>query len=117
MSRAVSRAAGTAAELPVTSRWSFSTVYDKLTPDLRAKLAVLPPMQWTSVQIQAHAIGAGAVSALLRGFREGQANADAAAAAVISPSLDSHLRILFSQAFSKTFITRSLIPWIYNPAI
>jgi hypothetical protein len=81
----------TAAEWPVTTRWSCSTVYDKLTPDLRAKLAVAPPMHWTSVQIQAHAIGADAVPAALRGIRTGQANADAAAADAISASLDSRV--------------------------
>jgi hypothetical protein len=81
----------TAAEWPVTNRWSCSTVYDKLTPELRAKLEVAPPMQWTPLQVHAQAIGADAVPALLRGIRAGQANADAVAAAAISCSLESRV--------------------------
>lgn len=97
----------TAAEWPVTTRWSCSTVYDKLTHDLRAKLAVAPPMHWTSVQIQAHAIGADAVPAALRGIREVQANAEAAAADAISSSLDPRLH---ADAIIDTAINRLCLP-------
>lgn len=97
----------TAAEWPVTNRWSCSTVYDKLTPEVRAKLAAAPPMQWTPVQIQAHAIGAEAVPAFVRGIRAGQANADAAAADAISASLDSRLH---AEAFIDSAIHGHHLP-------
>ena len=77
----------TAAKWPVTTRWSCCTVYDKLTPELRSKLDAAPPMQWSPVQIQAHAIGVNAVAALVQGLREGQANADAAAMGSIASTL------------------------------
>ena len=96
-----------AADWPVTTRWSCSTVYDKLTPELRAKLEVSPPMQWTPLQVQAQAIGADAVPALLRGIRAGQANADAVAAAAISCSLESRVH---AEAIIDTAIHRLCLP-------
>ena len=79
----------TAAEWPLTTRWSCCTVYDKLTPELRSKLDAAPPMQWSPVQIQAHAIGVDSVAALVQGIREGQANADAAAIASTLAAADA----------------------------
>jgi hypothetical protein len=61
---------------PVTTQWSCSTVYDKLTPELRLKLETAPPMQWTDVQVGAHAFGVSTVPALLGGLRAGLASAD-----------------------------------------
>ena len=59
-------------------------------------------MQWTPVQIQAHAIGAEAVPALVRGIRAGQANADAAAADAISASLDSRVQAIIHSAIAPS---------------
>lgn len=59
----------TAVDWPVTTQWSCSTVYDKLTPEIRLKLESAPPQQWTPVQVGAHAFGVAAVPALLAGLR------------------------------------------------
>lgn len=85
----------TAAGWPLTTTWSGSTIYDKLTPTLRATLEAAPPFQFTSVQIQAQSIASAAVPAFIGSLLEVQRNRNDAVAAAqnqLSAAIDASNR-------------------------
>jgi hypothetical protein len=71
----------TAAGWPLTTTWSGSTIYDKLTPSLRAALEAAPAFQFTAAQIQAQTIASAAVPAFIGSLLEVQRNRDDAVSA------------------------------------
>jgi hypothetical protein len=71
----------TTAGWPLTTTWSGSTIYDKLTPILRSTLEAAPPFHFTPAQIQAQTIASSAVPAFLGSLLEVQHSRDDAVAA------------------------------------
>ena len=71
----------TTAGWPLTTAWSGSTIYDKLTPILRSTLEAAPPFHFTAAQIQAQTIASSAVPAFLGSLLEVQHSRDDAVAA------------------------------------